>query len=110
MSDMADRFWGEPDGTFRDRALRQAGRSLLLAQSSDWPFIMKCGTNVAYANKRIRDHLARFHHLVDAVVHNRMDEQKLRALEAMDNLFPFLDFRVFRGQESGGDLASAKSA
>jgi len=41
------------------RALNQAARSILLAQASDWPFIMKSGTTIDYANKRITDHLAR---------------------------------------------------
>ena len=35
----------------KSRALNQAARELLLAQSSDWPFIMKTGTVVEYAVK-----------------------------------------------------------
>src|SRR5206468_5158172 len=38
------------------RALNQAARELLLAQSSDWAFIMKTGTMVEYANDRARVH------------------------------------------------------
>ena len=33
------------------RALNQAARELLLAQSSDWAFIMKTGTMVEYATR-----------------------------------------------------------
>ena len=36
-----------PPGSALQRALRQAGRSLLLAQASDWPFIMRTGTAVS---------------------------------------------------------------
>src|SRR5262249_47974951 len=36
-------------GSLEDRALRQAGRELLLAQSSDWPFIITNGTTEEYA-------------------------------------------------------------
>ena len=95
MVELATRFRGEPPGSLRDRLLNQAARSLLLAQSSDWPFIMKCGTAVEYANKRVRDQLARFHFLAEAVARNDVEERKLMALEHMDNLFPFMDFRVY---------------
>ncbi len=95
MVQLANRFQTEPAGSLRERLLNQAARSLLLAQSSDWPFIMKCGTAVEYANKRIRDQLARFYFLAAATARNDVEERKLAALEQMDNLFPFLDFRVY---------------
>ncbi len=97
MTEMAVRFRAEPPTSPRARMLRQAMRSLLLAQSSDWPFIMKCGTNVEYANRRIRDQLARFHHLVRGVNANRVDMRTLRALELMDNVFPQADYRHYAG-------------
>ena len=37
------------------RALDQAARELLLAQASDWAFIMKTGTMVEYAKKRTQE-------------------------------------------------------
>jgi 1,4-alpha-glucan branching enzyme len=77
------------------RALNQAARALLLAQASDWPFIMKTGTSVDYADGRVRDHLARFHWLADGIDAGRIDAAKLAALEAMDNIFPEIDYRVF---------------
>ena len=55
-----------PSGLER-RALDQAARELLLAQSSDWAFIMKTGTTVEYAKKRTRDHVARFDYLYRAL-------------------------------------------
>ena len=42
------------------RALNQAARELMLAQSSDWTFIMKTGTTVPYATKRINQHILQF--------------------------------------------------
>jgi 1,4-alpha-glucan branching enzyme len=83
-----------PDPLAR-RALNQAGRSLLLAQASDWAFIMKTGTAVEYAQGRIRDHLARCHWLIDAVEAGTVDGARLAALETMDNIFPELDFRIW---------------
>ncbi|HMP76301.1 MAG TPA: DUF1957 domain-containing protein [Kiritimatiellia bacterium] len=102
MTDLATRFQGDPPGSMRERILNQAARSLLLAQSSDWPFIMKCGTAVDYANRRVKDQLARFHFLCDAVKKNDVDPRKLAALEHLDNLFPFLDFRVYAEPRRAG--------
>jgi 1,4-alpha-glucan branching enzyme len=84
-----------PLGDLGERALKQAGRSLLLAQASDWTFIMKTGTSVQYAHQRMRDHLARFHYLERALREGRLDERRLRALEVMDNIFPDVDPGVF---------------
>jgi 1,4-alpha-glucan branching enzyme len=95
MTDLARTHREEPAGTLRDRALRQAARSLLLAQSSDWPFIMKCGTSVQYAERRVRDHLARFHYLCDAVRRQQIDQPRLVALEQLDKVFPHVDYRWF---------------
>ena len=77
------------------RALNQAARSVLLAQASDWPFIMQSGTTVEYANQRIIDHLARFNYLYDSVRKGKIDERYLAALEIMDNIFPAIDFRDY---------------
>jgi len=77
------------------RAIRQAARSLLLSQASDWPFLMARETSAAYAGQRLRDQIARVHFLCDAIERNDIDERKLRALEQMDNLFPEIDCRHF---------------
>jgi 1,4-alpha-glucan branching enzyme len=79
------------------RALDQAARELLLAQSSDWAFIMKTGTTVSYATRRTNDHVVRFNRLHDDLLAGRVDEPYLRALEQKDNLFPELDYRVYAG-------------
>ena len=83
------------------RALNQAARSVLLAQASDWPFIMKAGTTIEYANKRIADHLARFNYLQDSIRKNRINERYLTALEVMDNIFPDIDFRDYNPLNAG---------
>ncbi len=77
------------------RALNQAFRSILLAQASDWPFIMKSGTTTEYAEKRITDHLARFNYLHQCIRKNRIDERYLTALEIMDDIFPDIDYRDY---------------
>lgn len=40
----------------RLRALTQAARELMLAQSSDWAFIIRTGTSVSYAITRLQKH------------------------------------------------------
>ena len=86
--------YAQPD-PLRYRLLNQMARELLLAQSSDWAFILKTQTHTAYAYRRLQDHLARFSHLYDAVRQGTIDETWLAGLEAKDNLFPSLDYRIY---------------
>ena len=95
MEKLASDLQGLTVNPLQERALNQAARSILLAQASDWPFIMKSGTTSEYARKRITDHLARFNYLHDSIRKNRINERYLIALETMDNIFPEIDFRDF---------------
>ena len=83
-----------------ERALTQAARELLLAQSSDWPFIMTVGTMVEYAETRAHDHLVRFRKLIEQIHSGNINEEWLSKLEAVDNLYPRLDYRLFQKQET----------
>lgn len=77
------------------RALNQAARELLLAQSSDWPFIMTTGTVRDYAVKRIKDHLGRFNEIAKQLKNRRIDTAWLAEIERRDNIFPWIDYRRF---------------
>lgn len=77
------------------RALKQAGRELLLAQSSDWPFILRTNTSPEYARKRVKDHLLRFISLHEQLTSTTIDEARLGEMEAVDSLFPDLDYRYW---------------
>jgi len=79
------------------RALNQAARELLLAQSSDWAFIMKTGTTVSYATRRTNEAVLRFHRLHDDLLAGTVDDAYLGALEKKDNLFPDVDYRIYAG-------------
>lgn len=79
----------------KKRALNQLARELLLAQSSDWAFIMKTGTMVEYAVKRTRDHVTRFLKLEEDFRNDRIDEGWLREVEWRDNIFAEIDYRVY---------------
>jgi len=82
-------------GALVERALAQAARELLLAQSSDWPFILRTGTTVPYATRRLEDHVVQFTRLSDEIDMGVIDEPALAALEARDNLFPNVDYRLY---------------
>ncbi len=75
------------------RFLRQAGCELLLAQASDWPFMIETGSSPDYARRRLEEHLARFQLLADRLDSGQLDEALLAGIEATDNLLPGLDVR-----------------
>jgi len=95
MTEMARAFPVDPPAQV-ERALRQLARELLLAQSSDWAFLMKTGTASAYASKRTKDHILRFTRLYDQVRAGLIDEDFLKNCEWRDNIFPNLDWRYYR--------------
>ena len=88
----------------RLRAARQAARELLLAQSSDWPFLVTTGQAVDYAIERFRSHAMRFRRAVDLALRGSAeDEVELRSLERADNPFGDaspVDFAVDRARET----------
>ena len=77
------------------RALNQAARELMLMQSSDWTFIMRTGTTVSYATRRMNEHILRFNRLYDELKAAQVTGRWLADIEAKDNLFPHLDYRVY---------------
>ncbi len=94
MNALAKKF---PKATgLKARALKQAARELLLAQSSDWPFIMRAGTSPDYARRRFKDHLLRFISLHDQLTATGVDEKWLADIESRDNLFPDVDWNYWK--------------
>jgi 1,4-alpha-glucan branching enzyme len=77
------------------RALNQAARELLLAQSSDWAFIMTTGTTVPYATRRFNEHIVRFTRLYEDLKAGHLDEDYVADLESTDNIFPHVDYRIY---------------
>jgi len=78
-----------------DRVLRQLARELLLAQSSDWAFLIRNGTANDYATQRVTDHLSRFQKLAEQFEKKNVDAEFLAQCEVRDNLFPNVDWRRF---------------
>jgi 1,4-alpha-glucan branching enzyme len=94
MTELA-RSFPDTDGLIK-RALNQALRELLLAQSSDWAFILGTGTHTSYAVGRTKDHLLRFMRLYEDIKSNSIDEDWLSDVEYKDNIFADIDYRVHR--------------
>ncbi len=94
MVELAHRY-PEPSNSLQRRALNQAARELLLAQSSDWAFIMKTGTMVEYAVERTKVHVLNFNHLYEQIKKEELDESWLVEIESRHNLFPDMDYRLY---------------
>ncbi|MDD4693474.1 MAG: DUF1957 domain-containing protein [Firmicutes bacterium] len=92
LNELAKR--GNPT-TLKKRILNQASRELLLAQSSDWAFIMKTGTVAEYAIRRTKEHLKNFNDLL--VLYDTADPnlENLERLEKLNAIFPGIDYRIF---------------
>ncbi|MFZ5626252.1 MAG: glycoside hydrolase family 57 protein [Bacillota bacterium] len=93
MTELARRFTNPT--AEQERALNQAARELLLAQASDWAFIMKTGTMVNYAIRRTKNHIHNFTRLYEQLLQNQLDLHWLQELETTNNLFPWLNYRIY---------------
>ncbi|ADK80669.1 glycoside hydrolase family 57 protein [Sediminispirochaeta smaragdinae] len=94
MIELVDRY---PDESgLKERVLNQASREVLLSMASDWPFIMKTGTTVPYAEKRIREHLHNFNFIYENLCRNTVNTEWLTRIEKKNNIFPDVDYRLFR--------------
>ena len=78
-----------------ERCLSALARELLLAQSSDWAFLIRAGTAREYATERTREHLARFSLLYAQLRSSRIESEFLENCEQRANVFPCLDWRIY---------------
>lgn len=89
MTEIAGRW--PPAHDLELRAARQAARELLLAQSSDWPFILHTGSSPGYARRRLREHILRFNSLYRQISQGAVDADWLSQIEAVDCVFPHVE-------------------
>jgi 1,4-alpha-glucan branching enzyme len=73
-----------------ERVLGQAARELLIAEASDWTYMITRGQASAYARDRLERHLERFASLMDMLRCGNIDREALSILEETDNLFSWL--------------------
>ena len=95
MVELANLYPDEKN-TLRRKALNQCARELLLAQSSDWLFIITNGTMVDYAKKRIKDHIGRFTKLYEQIKANKIDKDFLNSIQKKDCIFPEIDYMIYK--------------
>jgi 1,4-alpha-glucan branching enzyme len=93
MTELARRF--PQPAAIQERMLKQAARELLLAQASDWPFILRTGTSPSYARQRVQDHLLRFTRLYEQLMAVQLDEEWLKQVEWRDNIFPDVNYHYW---------------
>ncbi len=98
MQELVARF---PDESgLKKRVLDQAAREVLLAQASDWPFIMKTCRSADYAQMRVKRHLFNFNQIYDNLCRNTVNTEWLTRIEKENKIFPDLDYRIFGGRQS----------
>jgi 1,4-alpha-glucan branching enzyme len=50
---------------------------------------------VPYATRRFNEHIVRFTRLYENLKDSRLDEAYVSELEAKDNIFPHVDYRIY---------------
>jgi 1,4-alpha-glucan branching enzyme len=94
MIELAERF---PDDTgLKERALNQAAREILLTQSSDWPGMLYRQESSDLAASGIEDALRNFTTIYEALGSNYISTEWLTNLEKRHNIFPHINYRIFR--------------
>ncbi len=96
MISLANRY--EDVDEISKRVLNQMARELLLAQSSDWAFLITVGTAVDYSKRRTKTHIKRFWDLYNMFINGKIALSYLEEIENKDNIFSYLDYRVFRSR------------
>lgn len=87
----------------QQRALNQAARELMLAQSSDWTFILDAETVTTYAANRIETHLSHFHKLLNTLETAASDKELSEFVISFERRSPFLPelhYRLFQTSPS----------
>jgi len=93
---LVERFGDSKDSLVK-RSIKQAARELLLAQSSDWPFIMENQTTTQYAVRRFKQHMNHFNTIFEHLVNGKVPATAyLESLEEESPVFQNLDLDVYR--------------
>ncbi len=94
MQDLANCYIDEKD-VIKVRVLNQLLRELLLAQSSDFAFLITTETAIEYSVRRTKEHIYNFMRLVDMI--DEVDLTFLEWLEQKNSIFQNIDYKVFSG-------------
>jgi 1,4-alpha-glucan branching enzyme len=94
MTELSDRFPNETG--LRERILNQAAREILLAQSADWTRLLYRQESMEYARNQIEFALRNFTTFYEVLGSNYISTRWLTRLERQHNIFPGINYRVFR--------------
>jgi 1,4-alpha-glucan branching enzyme len=96
-----------------ERLLKQAGRELLLLESSDWQFLITTFAARDYAELRVTEHAEAFERLATLAERrgqggalSEADETFLAECERRDSLFPDFDWRAYAGTPAPAHVAA----
>lgn len=82
----------------KKRVLNQMVRELLLAQSSDWAFLITTTTATQYSVNRTKEHISNFQSLKMMLDDNKLNFDILSQLEYKNSIFDFIDYKIFLGE------------
>ena len=94
MTELAERFPNESG--LRERVLNQAAREVLLSQAADWPFLLRAGKSATFARRQLEDSVSNFNRIYEMLCANTVGTEWLTKLEKRNNIFPKINYRVFR--------------
>jgi 1,4-alpha-glucan branching enzyme len=97
MIELAERFPDEKG--LNERALNQAAREILLIQASDWPKMISMNDNADFAKQQIESSLRNFTAIFEALGSSYASPEWLTVLEETNNIFPSINYRVFRKKQ-----------
>ncbi|MBI3592929.1 MAG: DUF1957 domain-containing protein [Nitrospirae bacterium] len=78
-------------GTPLKEAVNQLIREMLLAQASDWFFLIEKERASEYAGKRVAGHIRNFNHVFSMITGNDIQDVKLDEMKRCNTIFPWLD-------------------
>ncbi|MBV7275439.1 DUF1957 domain-containing protein [Clostridiaceae bacterium UIB06] len=89
------RIYDDPND-LQKRALNQAARELMLAEASDWTFMIKNNTTDQYAVERVKKHVERFNKLYEDITKDTLESIFISKLEELDNIFKNINYKVYK--------------
>ena len=98
MMELSERF---PDESgLKERVLNQAAREVLLVMCSDWALLIRAGKAGAFARKQVEDSVSNFQRIYEMLCANTVGTEWITRLEKRNNLFPGINYRMFRKKRS----------
>ena len=94
MVELAERY--SESSSLKERALNQAAREIMLAQTSDWPAFLYRQESTEYARLQLETSLQNFTTIYESLGSSHINTEWLTSLERQHNIFPNINYRVFR--------------